>query len=255
MATAGPVAADGRVVLATSDVNPAVVVDFLPINKASGASPAVIAPLPMLAKAVYYLISPVEGGADFETTQRVYATDRSLAGALRLLNVVFCVLLIPAVYAVAWRRRGAPAHHRRCSAVPAGLPLRAASSRGRTWPPCVASTRRHASAGGHDGRRPGCPWSRPCSSSPASPSVRLLGAALWRSWFVPAWFGIALMGRRRHPSVRPDHRRAGARPVVAVVGAAGGRVSNEFPLSGIRLSRGLASRPGSTIRGWPVRRP
>src|SRR5919199_6432059 len=70
---------------------------------------AVLAPLPMLAKGIFYVISPVAGDADFDTTMRAFAADRGLAGTLRWLDLVFCVLLIPAVYAVAWAaRRGAP---------------------------------------------------------------------------------------------------------------------------------------------------
>lgn len=192
---------------------------------------AIVAPLPMLAKAVYYLITPVEGNADFDTTVRAYEADRGLAGTLRLLDVVFCVLLIPAVYAVAWAaRRGAP----RLTTAGALLSLLGCLAGfgliGITTPAYLAAVR----GLDVDAMRA---LQDTMESDPISMvasllfiigivfGLGLLGAALWRSRIVPAWFGIALMvGGITHPFV-PTTIGQGIGLVAAAVGFAGASVA------------------------------
>jgi hypothetical protein len=193
---------------------------------------AVVAPLPMLAKAVYYLITPVAGGADFDVTVRAFAADKGLAGTLRLLDVVFCVLLIPAVFAVAWAaRRGAP----RLTTAGAFLTLLGCLTGfgllgGITTPPYLAAVR------GID-----IDAMRALDSAMENDPITLvagglfiagivfglglLGAALWRSRAVPAWFGIALMvGGITHPFI-PSAVGQGLGLVIAAVGFAGASVA------------------------------
>lgn len=70
---------------------------------------AVIAPLPLLAKGVFYLLVPVNGDASYADTVAAFTTHQGRLGPLELLDVVFVVGLIPATLAVAWvTRRGAP---------------------------------------------------------------------------------------------------------------------------------------------------
>lgn len=70
---------------------------------------AVIAPLPLVAKGIEYVVSPVDGDATFRQTVAAYAADPSRVELLTALDVVFGALLIPAVAALVWvARRGAP---------------------------------------------------------------------------------------------------------------------------------------------------
>jgi hypothetical protein len=189
---------------------------------------AVVAPLPMLAKAGYYLISPVEGSADFDTTMRAYAADRGLAGTLRLLDVVFCVLLIPAVYAVAWAaRRGAP----RLASAGAFLSLLGCLAGfgllgGISTPPYLAAVRGldvDAMRALQDVMEtdPVFLVASVLFIAGIVFGLGLLGAALWRSRVVPAWFGIALMvGGITHPFV-PTSVGQGVGLVIAAAGFAG----------------------------------
>jgi len=70
---------------------------------------AVIVPLPMLAKGVFYLLTPVAGDVTFKESVASFEAHRDLLEALKWLDAVFVVTLIPATIAVAWvARRGAP---------------------------------------------------------------------------------------------------------------------------------------------------
>jgi hypothetical protein len=193
---------------------------------------AVVAPLPMLAKAAYYLITPVAGGADFDTTVRAFAADKGLAGTMRLLDVVFCVLLIPAVFAVAWvARRGAP----RLTTAGAFLALLGCLAGfgllgGITTPPYLAAVRGIDVDAMRvlDGALENDPIFLVAGLLFIVGIVfglGLLGAALWRSRAVPAWYGIALMvGGITHPFI-PGAIGQGLGLVVAAVGFAGASVA------------------------------
>jgi hypothetical protein len=204
---------------------------------------AVLAPIPMLAKGVYYLISPVPGDADFDTTMRAFAADRALAGTMRMLDLVFCVLLIPAVYAVAWAaRRGAP----RLTTAGAFLALTGCIAGfglmgGITTPPYLAGVN-GLDANGMQA------FETTTENDPVYQiasllfiigiviGLGLLGAALWRSRVAPALFGIALLlGGATHPFI-PGNVGQGIGLLVAAVGFAGASVAllrtrnNDFDL-------------------------
>ena len=193
---------------------------------------AVVAPLPMLAKGIYYMISPVPGDADFATTTRAFAAVPGLAETLRTLDIVFCVLLVPAVYAVVWAtRRGAPklttiGGFVSLTGCLAGFGLMG----GITTPPYLAAVR------GLDANAmraleattendPVYQWASLLFIAGIVLGLGLLGAALWRSGVAPAWFGIALLlGGATHPFI-PGSVGQGIGLLVAAVGFAGASVA------------------------------
>ncbi|MGY2873563.1 hypothetical protein ACVW00_000753 [Marmoricola sp. URHA0025 HA25] len=70
---------------------------------------AVVAPLPFLAKGVFYVISPAAGDDSFHDTVAAFEAHRGLLDTMKWLDAVFVVTLIPATIAGAWvARRGAP---------------------------------------------------------------------------------------------------------------------------------------------------
>jgi hypothetical protein len=70
---------------------------------------AIIAPLPFLAKGVYYVLTPVAGDVTFKESVASFESHRDILEALKWLDAVFVVLVIPATIAAAWvARRGAP---------------------------------------------------------------------------------------------------------------------------------------------------
>lgn len=70
---------------------------------------AVVAPIPVLAKGIFYVLSPVDGDAGFEDTVTAFSHHRDLIEVMKWLDVVFVVGMIPAtVAAVVVARRGAP---------------------------------------------------------------------------------------------------------------------------------------------------
>jgi hypothetical protein len=65
--------------------------------------------IPMLAKGVFYLLSPVNGDASFSDSVAAFEHQRTLLEAMKWLDAAFVVTLIPATIGVAWvARRGAP---------------------------------------------------------------------------------------------------------------------------------------------------
>jgi hypothetical protein len=70
---------------------------------------AVVAPLPMLAKGCFDLLSPVPGDATYQETVSAFEAHPGVLEAMKWLDAVFVVTLIPAAVAAAWvARRGAP---------------------------------------------------------------------------------------------------------------------------------------------------
>jgi hypothetical protein len=193
---------------------------------------AVIAPLPMLAKGVFYLISPVAGDAPFDVTVREFTAHPQIAEALRYLDVVFCVLLIPAVYAVAWvARRGAP----RLTTAGAVLTLLGCLAGfgllgGITTPAYLAATQGldPAAMRALQDTMEGDPVTTVAGLLFIAGIViglGLLGAALWRSRAVAAGFGIAVMvGGITHPFI-PTSVGQGLGLLVAAAGFAGASVA------------------------------
>jgi hypothetical protein len=193
---------------------------------------AVVAPLPMLAKGIYYLVTPAAGGADLDTTIRAYADNPGIADVLRLLDAVFVVLLIPAVYAVAWvARRGAPRLTTAGAVVTllgclAGFGLLG----GITTPAYLTAVegidagamRAVEAAAGDD---PLMLVGSLLFILGIVVGLGLLGAALWRSRAAAPWFGVALLiGGVTHPFI-PTSVGQGLGLLVAAVGFAGASVA------------------------------
>lgn len=87
---------------------------------------AVILPLPMLAKGIHYMLSPVGGDVTFTETVTALEAHPDMLETLKWLDAVFVVGLIPATIALAWvARRGAPpTDHGRRGHRADGLPRR-----------------------------------------------------------------------------------------------------------------------------------
>lgn len=189
---------------------------------------AVIAPLPLLAKGVFYLLVPVDGDATYADTVAAFTTHQGLLGTLELLDVVFVVGLIPATLAVAWvARRGAP-RLTTCGAVTAlgGFFAGIALLGGVQTPALMTVQYRldvNAMAAADQALH-----TDPLVGVAAVlfligivVGLGLLGVALWRSRSAPAWMGIALMvGGATHPFI-PGHIAQGIGLLVAAAGYAG----------------------------------
>jgi hypothetical protein len=204
---------------------------------------AVLAPLPLLAKGVYYLIVPFPGGAGFEETVTASAAHRDLLGPLLALDVVFVGLLVPATVAVIWvSRRGAPV----LTTIGALLAL-LGSFAGITILGGALTPARATVEYGLDVTAMAA-FDQAAQNEPLVLvagllfvvgivfGLGLLGVALWRSHGAPAWTGIALLaGAATHPFV-PGPVAQGVGLLVAAVGFAGAsyallRMSNdEFDL-------------------------
>ncbi|MBM7785477.1 hypothetical protein [Tenggerimyces flavus] len=187
---------------------------------------AVLAPIPMLAQGIYYILLPVNGSAGFEETVAAYTANLPLLTAIVPLNAIFATLLIPATVAVAW------ATHR---AAPTLTRIGALIS-------LVGFFVGFATLGGVDSFLVAQKGLDVASIAPLYNATEeslayqlggllfivgivvgltLLGIALWRSRVAPAWVGIALaLGTVTHPFL-PGHVAQGAGLLVAAVGFAG----------------------------------
>ena len=192
---------------------------------------AVVAPLPMLAQGAYYLLSPVDGNASFETNVAAVTANPSRFEALQWIQVPF-FLLIPAVLAVAW------ASHRPAPrlATAGGLIALIGLSAGFFLLPGVVSVEYLTVHEGLDSAT----MAKLAAAGADQPTILLggllfiiaitiglllLGIALWRSRVAPAWMGIALaVGGFTHPFM-PGHVAAGIGLLVAAVGFAGASVA------------------------------
>lgn len=193
---------------------------------------AVIAPLPMLGMGIFYLFTPIDGGASFEDTVAAYAADQQLVATLRWFMLPFLVGLIPAIFAVAWvARRGAP----RLATAGAVLTLLGALAgfpliRGGDELAYLTVTE------GLDAATM-AKLQDVMENDPVQLvasllfivgivfGLLLLGIALWRSRVAPAWMGIALAaGGFTHPFM-PGHVVAGFGLLVAAVGFSGATVA------------------------------
>jgi hypothetical protein len=210
---------------------------------------AFVAPIPMAAMGVVYVIRPVEGGAAFTDTVAGVATHRQLFEVMMWLGLPFLVGLIPAVIAVAWvtRRRtpilttigavwtllgclsvlplGVPDDLLAYLAVREGLDVATIAALDAAWwmlPPVGGAALLFIS-----GIVVGLP---------------LLGLALWRSRVAPRWMAIALVvGGVTHPFL-PNHVIAGMGLLIAAAGFAGATVAllrmpnDEFDLPPVAIS-------------------
>jgi hypothetical protein len=189
---------------------------------------AIIVPMPMLAKAVYYMLTPVEGDVTFQESVDSFQAHRGLLETMKWFDAVFVVTLIPATIGVAWiARRGAP----RLTTVGAFIALSGffagIALLGGVLTPAMVTVQHDLDA----------------TSMAAMDEVihhepllgiasllfivgivfglGLLGEALRRSGYVPAWVGIAVtLGGATHPFI-PHHIGQGAGLLVAAAGFAG----------------------------------
>ena len=189
---------------------------------------AVIAPLPMLTNAIYYLLSPTDGDAPFEENVTAAIAHTERMSALEWIQMPFVTLLIPATFAVAWvARRGAP----KLTTTGALIALTGFCVGFGGLPGTVSLANLTAKAG-----------LDPAAVSQLSVAIEkhpiiqlsgllfivgitigllLLGIALWRSRIAPAWMGIALaLGGFTHPFL-PGHLTQGIGLLVAAVGFSG----------------------------------
>lgn len=188
---------------------------------------AVVAPLPMLAKGIEYLLSPVDGGATFRETLAAYRANLELVEVLRWFDLAFGVLLIPATVALVWvARRGAP----RLTTVGAliCLPAFLTAFFVLAGPNPALLAAEH----GLDVNEL-APVVAAVENDPVQLVAGLLflagiviglpvlGVALWRSRAVPGWLAVAvIIGAGTHPFI-PGHVAQGAGLLVAAVGFAG----------------------------------
>jgi len=192
---------------------------------------AVVAPVPMLCMGLYYLFSPVDGGASFETTLAAVTAHQDRYQWLPWLQVPF-FLLIPAMFATAWvTRRATPR-----LATAGGLLAVGGVCVGFYLLPGVESLQYLTVQNDLDvstvSKLYGLLENAPTSQIGGllfivaiTFGLLLLGIALWRSRVAPAWMGIALaLGGFTHPFM-PGHLAAGIGLIVASVGFAGASVA------------------------------
>lgn len=193
---------------------------------------AVIAPLPVLAKGIYYLLIPVDGDAGFSDTVAAFTAHRELLNVLTFLDVIFVVGMIPATYAVAWvARRGAPRLTTLGAAIALTGFLAGFSLLGGVETPALVTVQQGldvtAMAGLNDALMtdPVLGIASLLFIVGIVFGLGLLGAALWRSRYAPAWMGVALMvGGATHPFI-PGHLGQGVGLLVAAVGFAGASIA------------------------------
>lgn len=189
---------------------------------------AVVAPLPFVAKGIFYLLSPVDGGANFRDQLAAWVAHPALADALKWFDVVFVVGLIPATCAVAWvARRGAPRLTTTGALIAltgffAGIALL-----GGVNTPAVMTNQHHldpdamAALDAALGGEPLMNLAGLLFIVGIVFGLGFLGAALWRSRAIPAWMGIALLvGGATHPFI-PGHVGQGIGLLVAAIGFVG----------------------------------
>ena len=181
----------------------------------------------MLAKGISYLIIPVDGDASVDSTVDALSSRPGLANTLVWLDVVFCVLIVPALLAACWlARRGAPTLATAATLVAAGGALVGTAILEGPLPA-------HQMALRHD-----LDQSAMSAYSEALEKdlvfglgsilfivaivigISLLGAALWRSGQVPRVAAIAvILGGSTHPFL-PGHVAQGVGLLVAAAGFA-----------------------------------
>lgn len=189
---------------------------------------AIVLPLPMLAKGVFYLLTPVSGDASFKETVAAFEAHRGLLETMKWLDAVFVVLLIPATMGVAWvARRGAP----RLTTAGAVIALTGfftgIALLGGVETPALVTVQHHLDP------TPMAALDDVLQHEPLLGiasllfivgvvfGLGLLGGALKRSRAVPAWVAYAVMvGGATHPFL-PTHVGQGIGLLVAAVGFAG----------------------------------
>lgn len=189
---------------------------------------AIIVPMPMLAKAVYYLLTPVAGDVTFNESVSWFEAHRGLLETLKWFDAVFVVTLIPATIGVAWvARRGAPRLTTAGAFIALSGFLFGISLLGGVMTPALVTVQHDldiASMAAMDEALHQEPLLGIASLLFIVGIVfglGLLGEALRRSRYVPAWVGIAvLVGGATHPFI-PHHIGQGIGLLVAAAGFAG----------------------------------
>jgi hypothetical protein len=189
---------------------------------------AIIVLLPMPAKGVYYMLTPVAGDVTFEESVTSFEAHRDILEALKWFDAVFVVTLIPATIALAWvARRGAPRLTTAGAAIAltgflVGMPLM-----GGVMTPALVTVQHDldftSMAALDDALH-----HEPLLGIAALLFIvgivfglGLLGGALKRSRAVPAWVGLAVMiGGATHPFI-PNHIGQGIGLFVAAAGCMG----------------------------------
>ena len=215
---------------------------------------AVILPLPMAAKGVYYMLTPVGGDVTFKESVASLEAHRGILETLKWFDAVFVVGLIPATIAVAWvARRGAP-RLTTAGAVIAltgflvGMPLL-----GGVMTPALVTVQHdldYTSMAALDDALRHEPLLGIASLLFIVGIVfglGLLGGALKRSRAVPAWVGLAVMiGGATHPFI-PHHIGQGIGLFVAAAGFAGVSVAL------LRMSNDAFDLPATAYESAPAR--
>ena len=193
---------------------------------------AVIAPLPVLAKALFYILIPVDGDAGFTDTVAAFTAHRDLLNVLKFLDVIFVVGMIPATYAVAWvARRGAPRLATAGAAIALTGFLVGFGLLGGVETPALVTAQHGLDATAMASLNDAL-MTEPLLGIGSLLFIvgivfglGLLGAALWRSRYAPAWMGVALMvGGATHPFI-PGHLGQGVGLLVAAIGFAGASIA------------------------------
>jgi hypothetical protein len=189
---------------------------------------AVVAPLPMLAKGVFYMLSPTSGDASFKDTVAAFDAHRDLLETMKWLDAVFVVTLIPATIAAAWvARRGAPRLTTAGAFIALSGFLVGIALLGGIETPALVTVQHHLDA---------TTMSALDDAMVHEPllgiasllfivgivfGLGLLGGALRRSRSVPAWAAFAVMlGGATHPFI-PTSVGQGVGLLVAAAGFAG----------------------------------
>jgi hypothetical protein len=189
---------------------------------------AVILPLPFLAKAVYYMLTPVAGDVTFKKSVASFEAHRDILETLKWFDAVFVVLVIPATIGAAWvARRGAP-RLTTAGAVIAltGMFCGIALLGGVTTPAMM--TVQHDLDFDSMAALDDALMHEPLLGIASGLFIAgivfglgLLGGALKRSRAVPAWVGLAVMiGGATHPFI-PSHIGQGVGLLVAAAGFTG----------------------------------
>jgi uncharacterized protein DUF4386 len=189
---------------------------------------AVIAPLPLLAMGVSYLLSPTDGDADVATTVAGVEAHPGRALISMLTGLLFVIFLPPATAALAWvTRRRAP----RLTAVGASLTLLGLLTGFATLP---AGNNIAWIAEQKDldlqmiQTLDDALWAQPTSNvgillflAAITIGLPLLGIALWRSKAAPRWMAICLIVGMATHMFTPGHVAQGIGLLVGAVGFVG----------------------------------
>jgi hypothetical protein len=214
---------------------------------------AVVAPMPMLAKGVFYMLTPVAGDVTFKESVTSFEAHRDILETLKWFDAVFVVTLIPATIAVAWvARRGAPRLATAGAIIALSGFLVGISLLGGVETPALVTVQHDldfTSMAALDDALHHEPLLGIASLLFIVGIVfglGLLGGALKRSRYVPAWVGIAVMvGGATHPFI-PNHFGQGIGLFVAAAGFAGVSVAL------LRMSNDEFDLPAAAFGDAPV---